>query len=378
MATPMIKVKHKPILFIFTGLISCLAGLSLQSCESKNGKTDEFDRRAMLTFLADSLIITEYRRLDRAVEKMAVSADSFISRPDSVRLSRLQTDWHEAYLIWMYTHAFNFGPAGDGGIRKTLLEEAGTWPANAALIESNIAAGNTSLNDFNRDNRGFNGMDYLIHDLNGNKQTVIQSYLNDPKRGQYLKAVAGKLAMQIKQVSDAWPAYRSDFIASDGTSVGSSISLYYNEFVKSFENLKNFKVALPLGLRAGQTSTEATKVEARYSGKSLYFIRAHWKALESLWYGKTRSGYDGTGWKEYLESVTGGKNLIAATESQMALINTALNSIANDPSMEVQIASQFAVWQNLHTELQKHIRLFKSDMSSLLGIAITFSSGDGD
>jgi uncharacterized protein len=32
----------------------------------------------------------------------------------------------------------------------------------------------------------------------------------------------------------------------------------------------------------------------------------------------------------------------------------------------------------LHTELQKHTRFFKSDMSSLLGIAITFSSGDGD
>jgi hypothetical protein len=33
---------------------------------------------------------------------------------------------------------------------------------------------------------------------------------------------------------------------------------------------------------------------------------------------------------------------------------------------------------NFHTELQKHTRFFKSDMSSLLGLAITFSSGDGD
>lgn len=372
------KVKAKTILFIFTGLVSGLAGISLQSCKPQNGKTDEFDRKAMLTFLADSLIIPEYRRLDRAVEKMAVSADSFVSRPDSARLSRLQSDWHEAYLTWMYTHAFNFGPAGEEGIRKTLLEEAGTWPANAALIESNISSGNTSLNDFNRDNRGFNGMDYLIHDINGNNQAVIQAFINEPKRGLYLKSVAGKIREQIKQVSDVWPAYRNTFISSDGSSVGSSISLYYNEFVKSFENLKNFKVALPLGLRAGQTSTEGTKVEARYSGKSQLFIKTHWKALENLWYGKTRSGFDGKGWKEYLESVTGGKNLIAATETQMALINTALNAIADQPSMEIQISSQFSVWQNLHTELQKHIRLFKSDMSSLLGIAITYSSGDGD
>jgi len=32
----------------------------------------------------------------------------------------------------------------------------------------------------------------------------------------------------------------------------------------------------------------------------------------------------------------------------------------------------------LYHELQIHTRYFKSDMSSLLGITITYSSGDGD
>lgn len=374
----MISGKFKTILFIFSGLITSFIGFGLQSCEQKNGKTTDFDRKALLTFLADSLIIPEYRRLDLAVEKMAESADSFVSNPDSARLIELQSAWHMAYMAWMHTATFNFGPAGEEGIRKTLLEEVGTWPANTTLIESNIVAGNTSLNDFNRDNRGFNGMDYLIHNLNGNNQAVIQAYRQNANRGRYLKSVAGNIRQQIKQVSDAWPAYRAAFIANDGSSVGSSISMYYNEFVKGFENLKNFKVALPLGLRAGQTGPDATKVEARYSGKSLFYLNAQWKVLENLWYGRTRHGYDGIGWKEYLDFVTGGKNLVAATETQIALINSAFAAIPASPSMETQIGSQFALWQNLHTELQKHTRLFKSDMSSLLGIAITYSSGDGD
>jgi hypothetical protein len=33
---------------------------------------------------------------------------------------------------------------------------------------------------------------------------------------------------------------------------------------------------------------------------------------------------------------------------------------------------------DLHTELQRHTRFFKSDLSSLLGLTITYSSGDGD
>jgi hypothetical protein len=32
----------------------------------------------------------------------------------------------------------------------------------------------------------------------------------------------------------------------------------------------------------------------------------------------------------------------------------------------------------LHTEMQKLTRFIKSEMSSLLGISITYSSGDGD
>mgnify|MGYP007059449494 CR=1 FL=1 len=34
--------------------------------------------------------------------------------------------------------------------------------------------------------------------------------------------------------------------------------------------------------------------------------------------------------------------------------------------------------ENLHTEMQKLTRFFKSELSSLLGISITYSSGDGD
>jgi hypothetical protein len=33
---------------------------------------------------------------------------------------------------------------------------------------------------------------------------------------------------------------------------------------------------------------------------------------------------------------------------------------------------------DIHTELQKNTKNFKSEMSSLLGIAITYASGDGD
>ncbi|NJK83252.1 MAG: hypothetical protein HC912_04980, partial [Saprospiraceae bacterium] len=89
-------------------------------------------------------------------------------------------------------------------------------------------------------------------------------------------------------------------------------------------------------------------------------------------------GNDGIGWKEYLQSVTGGEELIARTEAQMAIINDMLNKLPTDQTLEQQLTTNFAVLADLHNELQKHTRNYKSDMSSLLGITITFSSGDGD
>ena len=133
-----------------------------------------------------------------------------------------------------------------------------------------------------------------------------------------------------------------------------------------------------MGKRPGQTQAEPTRIEAYYSGKTLKMIREHLQAVENIWYGKDKNGNDGIGFKEYLGSVEGGTNLIVSTENQWLAVREALNAIAPSPRISTQIISTPTALDKLHNELQKHTRFFKSDMSSLLGIAITFSSGDGD
>jgi predicted lipoprotein len=276
----------------------------------------------------------------------------------------------------MCVNSFNFGPGGEQGLNKSITEEAGTWPTNTALIESNITAANYALNDFNRDNRGFHAIDYLLF---ADDATTTLATFEDASRRAYLLAVSTRLNQQITALNNAWTSdYLDEFVSNSGTDVGSSTSLLYNEFVKSFEALKNFKIALPLGLRAGQTQVEPHLVEARYSAYSLPAFRAHYATIIDLWYGRTSTGNDGLGWRDYLENVEGGPDLIASTEAQIVLIDNALESISDSPSLEEQITTNFDALNNLHARLQQHTRYFKSDMSSILGITITFSSGDGD
>lgn len=356
----------------FIVLVSALAGCR----KDDTAPTAPFDRRAMLVNYGQDFILPTLAVANGQVEQLHLSVMTFAEAPSEATLAEARAQWENAYLAFMRVNSFNFGPGGEAGLSKSITEEVATWPANTALIEANIAAGNSGLNDFNRDNRGFHALDYLL--FADDAATTVAAFA-DANRRAYLTAVSNRMANQMSAFNTAWNnGYLSEFINNTGTDVGSSTSQLYNEFVKSFEALKNFKVALPLGLRAGQTQAEPQLVEARYSALSLACLRTHFATLVDLWYGRNFAGTDGIGWREYIASVDGGDALIASTEAQLAQIEAALAAIPDSPALEDQIESNFDALNDLHTLLQQHTRFFKSDMSSLLGITITFSSGDGD
>jgi len=375
-------MNRKYTVFLASFFVAAVAFFVI-SCSKGSNKTEEptttFDRKVMLTNFADNLIKPAFVELNSSVVELQTTTAAFVAQPSPNSLTLLQSAWDKAYSSWMYANAYNFGPAGEEGIRKGLVEEIGTWPANTVAIESNILANDISLADFNRDNRGFHALDYLLFNSSSSLQSIVDKFLSSENRKTYLTAVVAKLVKQVQEVSSAWTgSYASTFVNNAGTDVGSSTSQLYNEFVRSFESIKNFKLGLPLGLRVGQVGAEPSKVEARYSAQSVKYLKMHLLAIQNIWFGKSKTGTDGVGWKEYLNSVTGGGELVTRTETELAVINSALQALPESPSLAQQIENNKAPLITLHTELQKNTRNFKSDMSSLLGIAITFSSGDGD
>ena len=358
-------------------LLSAL--LLAPACDSGKGPADNFDRQALLTNFADNLIKPAYAGLKARLETLNTAVADFNAAPSVSALQTLRAAWLAAYTSWQSANAYNFGPAGESGLRKSLIEEMGTFPANTTTIESKIAAGQWDLTDFNRDARGFLAAEYLIFGNNQSDDAVVAAFAGSDGRRSYLAALAGNLRDRTDTVLAEWNgSYRDAFVQNDGTDAGSSTSALYNEFVRSFESLKNFKLGLPLGKRPGQTQPEPQLVEARYSNTSIAMLKAHFSNLEAIWYGRSATGQDGSGFREYLESVEGGNDLIASTETQLAAVKAALSAVSDTPSLSEQIAGDKTRVETLYTELQKLTRFFKSDLSSLLGIAITFSSGDGD
>lgn len=358
--------------FVFFVTLSIL-GLSACGKDSEPNKT-EFDRKVFLENIATNLIVPAYQNLNTNTLSFTEAVQNFVENPSVSTLEAAQNAWKTAYLSFQDANAYNFGPAQ--GTLGSLTENVGTFPASQTKIENYIAAGDASLSNFDRDARGFLGAEYLIFGKE-TKENIIQKY-TDQNRKDYLIAVAQNIKSEVEKVNTAWQnGYTQEFINNTGTDAGGGVSIIFNEWNKSFESIKNFKLGLPLGRRAGQTQSDASLVEAYYSEESMTFLKAHFTNIERIWYGKSLNGQDGVGFEEYLQSVEGGDALVAETKTQLEAVSQAMNAVPNT-SLQTQIQSDPTAINNLLTEMQKLTRFFKSEMTSLLGITITYDSGDGD
>ena len=361
-------------------IVWALTLTALAGCSDDGGPvTDSFDRSAMLTSVADEIIIPSIDSTRISAEVLQSSCEGALSDEvlDETEITELRGTTQTLMRRWQRMVTFNFGPAeGDVG---TLVQELGTFPCDTAAIESLIQSAYTAMNDFRRDTRGLATIDYLLWSA-GDVSQVAGRFAGpgNQNRRVFLKSVIRRIASELRAVGVEWKqSYRSVFIKRNGTDAGSSVSLLFNDLNRSFELLKNFKLALPLGLRAGQTSPEPKKIEAFYSGMSYELLGLHYRSIREIWSGRLDGGNEIVSFRDYLVSVVNGPRLIEETEAQFARVDAAY-AVVSQSRMDELIRTNPQALVQLHTELQKLTRFLKSEMSSLLGISITYSSGDGD
>ena len=353
--------------------------LSFSSCDDPAGPVGQgYDRKAMLEFTAKNTIIPLYGDMYQAVKSHDSTLQSFAENQSEQNAQELRNSWLRMAEAWQYVVFFDFGPAqmSDG----SLFQNIGTFPASALKIESSINAKDTSVRTFDRDSRGLYALEYLIFK---DSASFIQSIKDQPFKLAYMKAVSRNILSRVETVLNQWQGvYGTAFINNDGAQAGSSISELYNAFVFHFEVMKNYNLGLPMGKRAGQVNSEPSKVEGYYSGYSTALLQAKYTALRHLWFGYARlslaTSLSPNGFKEYILSVENGPRLAQDTELQWNVIGTGISTIDAQVPLHTMIIGQSSQLEQIFLEMTKHTRFIKSEMSSLLGISITYASGDGD
>ncbi|MDX2195759.1 MAG: imelysin family protein [Cytophagales bacterium] len=333
-----------------------------------------FSRAKMLKNYADTLIIPALDDLQNKTDKLYECTLIFTNNLNTANHISLKNALAEALTAYQSTSWLNFGP-GETNI-GLFSENIGWYPVNTTLIGDNINKSDTAFTkNFKRDSRGIYALEYLIYQYDGIDFAV--AFIN-PKNLQYINAVAYHMKALVQKQCREWKTYQATFIANDGTDASSSISYLFNENIADYEKLKNYKIQYPMGKRAGQTKAEPQDVEAYYSGLSVKLLKAHYIHVENRWYGNTSTHTNGTGFDDYLANVEGGTSLINDTKAQFEVVKNILQKIPDDKKLSDLIVEKNPDLEILYTESAKLTRYIKSELSSKLGISITYSSGDGD
>lgn len=371
------------LLLVLTGFLWACGG-------SGDGKTDPpapvdegKDRKALLTNLADNIIIPAYADFKLKLGQMVLKSEAFTAKPDNQSLTEFRAAWVDAYTGWQKVELFDFGPAE----RQTLRNFYNIYPASEKGINDNIADPNASLEvPASFAQQGFPAFDYLLNGLAGNDAAILAFYTTAPdaaKRIAYIKRLTGRMTTLLDKVIADWTTYRETFITKTGLDIGSPTSLMVNGFVLHYERfIRSGKFGIPSGaMLNGVVSPD--KVEAFYKKDiSRTLAQTAHQAFVDFFNGKGyNTGTEGPSFKTYLtalgakDSATG-QLLADIINNQFAAAKSKIDLLKPNFYEEVKTNNQAMI--AVYTEMQKAVRMLKVDMTSAMSITITYTDNDGD
>lgn len=371
-------MRFNPIL-IASGICLLVSVSVISSCKkSEDDPAADFDKGPMLQNIGNNIIIPNYQSLSVAVFKMDSAAAVFNATPTEATLTDLKVFYKNAYKAWQYCSVYEFGPA----LTVHLRSNVNTYPATVSQINSNVSSGSYNLEaTINISAKGFPTIDYLLYGVAADNASTVLKYTTDTdaaKRKQYLADVCANLKTKVESTYNGWLSsngnYIGDFISRTGTDAGSSLSDLVNQFIIDYENLKNFKTGIPLGIQSGGTAFPE-KVEAYYSGISTELALIQLKASRDLYLGKSNAGVDGEGFDNFLKQV-GDAELDANIQDQYSLAISKLE-LVSDPLSDA-ITNTPAVVNTAYVAIQQQVVLIKRQMSASMNVRLTFSDDDGD
>ena len=367
----MVKIKSIQILLLF---------LFICSCDDPETEKVDFDREAMLVNMADELIIPAYTAFQDKVAAMHASILAFAESPDLTRLQQAKSHLIDTWKTWQYVAYFELGPAMEANLRNNL----NVFPTDTVQIAQNIISGTYDLKSAsNVDAKGFPALDYLLYGVADTEQAVV-SYYADAQAGsssaQYLKDLSAEINTLTTQVVEGWDNYRSTFVSSLGTETGSSTALLVNELNFHYDQrIKNGKIGIPAGKKSLGTMLPE-KVEAYYSGISLELAIAGLQAFKSIFTGAAYGNQqNNAGLDDYLDALNAQYNGVPLSTAIVNQIDLGIGATQDvPPPLSTAVNTHAEEVDEAYLEIQRLVALIKVDMTSALGVLITYQDNDGD
>ena len=362
-------------------LLTFLLGTLLFSAcdENKGGNPCEsdFDQRSLFINVADNIVIPAYTELADELATLGLAAEAFTQNPGISQLESLRTAFENAYIRWQQAAQFEFGPAE----QQMLRSRFNNFPVDVQELDAKVQSGDFSLDNPDSYSQGFPALDYILYGIAETDAMVLDLLSSQEGYRNYVLAITGDMEQRAQAVLKSWKeeGYREAFVENTGTAAGTALSLLINNLNEHYEFIKRDKLGIPSGVTTlGITFPE--KVEAYYSGISLNLAEEALNAAEGLFLGRNvQTGADGPGLDDYLQAVNAtkeGQNLSTLIEGQFDKAKEALGQIAGPLSSAIETDNPGVV--NAYNEVTKQLVNIKTDMPSVLCVAITYVDNASD
>lgn len=361
------------LLIVFGSLVSCIKE------PEDNVYSDDFDRKAMLENITNEYIIPGYLSYLDEIAAFEQAVQTFETTPNQSNLQDLRDQYLESLKSWETVSFLDFGPANN----IALIGQTNTYPVDTTLILDNITQGGYSLAAGNQYvAKGWQALDFLLH-----KETDLTSCLNfltsDPNIILYMEDVIEDLQINTQYVSDSWSTYGPEFIDNNlSNATGSSVSEMMNGVIQNYEvYIRKGKIGVPTGVFNGFSQQPMPEhVEGYFMEDELELAKhtmSYFKRfLNGMNYQGTEDGLGLLDYGDYLDATIDGNELSQVINSQIDVIVNI--SETNGLSWSELVVQDPITSMDIYTDYQKLIPYLKVDLTSALGVIVTYQDNDGD
>ena len=366
------------------------------------GKADA--ARKVLLGAAGQCVLRTARDFQTAAGELETATAALAAGPDASRQEAARGAFHRAMDVWQVLEVMQLGPAaqrifpGGADMRDNLY----SWPlvSRCAVEEQLVSQGYTSP-DFGSSlvtRRGLFPLEYLLFYEGADTACAANSpivsggtwaALSPEERAARKRAYAAVLAAEVHRraarLVEAWAPEQGNFVntletAGTGNTVyptgqkglnALSDALFYVE-----SEVKDRKLARPLGLRECESETCPELVESLYAGRSKANLRANLVGFRKLMEG-CGTNYEGTGFDDVL--VAAGSEPLAVTMRERVAAAQAAVEAVEEADLRDALAQDKASVRAVYDAVKAVTDVLKTEMASVLDLELPQDlEGDND
>jgi predicted lipoprotein len=330
---------------------------------------------------------------------LAAAVAAWNAGPDDATRDAARVAFHTAMDAWQLVETMQFGPTGrkstPGG--KDFRDQIYSWPlTNRCAVEQLIVNGEYAAATFANElvnRRGLGALEYLLFydgidtacSTEADKTGWAALADRDARKRAYAAVAAAETAARAAALDLAWDSETERFAdvlrtAGPGNALFMTTQTAFNAVSNAAfyveTDVKDIKLARPLGLRGCTAESCPEQLEAPYAGRAKADLRANLDGARRLLEG-CGPGYSGFGFDDLLIDV-GAADAAQAIRDNGAATQVALAAVV-ETDLRMALAADKPSVMAVYTALKGLTDLMKTDFLSLLDLDLPGAIvGDND